>query len=123
MDMARSITRQRRDTELARWVPRLCTSAARRSRDRHQNGDLTEPIRASSRRGLAKDVADAAHGVDEARLPVGLGLATQVADVDLEGVAGSREVEAPHLFEDAAPGEHPAWVGDQHLEKGELGAG
>src|SRR6188768_272435 len=118
MDMASSITRQRRDTELARWAPYGRTSAARRSRDRHQNGDLTEPIRASSRRGLTQDVADAAHGVDEPRLPVGLGLATQVADVDLEGVAGGREVESPHLFEDATAGQHPTRIGDQHLEKG-----
>ena len=37
---------------------------------------------------LPQDVADAAHGVDEAGLGLRLGLAAQVADVDLEDVWG-----------------------------------
>jgi len=39
--------------------------------------------------------------VHQARATLGLGLAAQVADVDLEGVGGGREVEAPDFLEDA----------------------
>src|SRR6195952_1941329 len=71
----------------------------------------------------AQDVPDPAHRVDEARLALGLGLAPQVADVDLEGVAGGREVVAPHLLEDLRAREHPARVRQQQLQQRELGAG
>src|SRR6195952_1846417 len=71
----------------------------------------------------AQDVPDPAHRVDEARLALGLGLAPQVADVDLEGVAGGREVVAPDLLEDAGARQDPARVRDEQLEQRELGAG
>src|SRR3954467_9434655 len=76
-----------------------------------------------SGRRLPQDVADAADGVDEAGLALGLGLAAQVADVDLEGVAGGREVVAPDVLEDAAAREHAARVRHEQLEQRELGAG
>ena len=59
---------------------------------------------------LAQHVADAAHGVDQARLATGLGLAAQVADVDLERVGRGREVVAPDLVEDELAREDASWV-------------
>ena len=73
--------------------------------------------------GLAQHVADAAHGVEQPRLVLGLGLAAQVADVDLEAVGGRREVEAPDLLEDEGALQHPARPAQEQLEQGELGAG
>ena len=71
---------------------------AERARARPARDDVRR--RARSRRRLAQRVADAAHRVDQAWLAVGLGLAPQIADVDLEGVGGRREVVAPDLLED-----------------------
>ena len=69
-------------------------------------GDKRQPVLEAHR--LAERVADAADGLDEPRLAVRLGLAAQVADVDLERVRGRAEVEAPDALEDqrarAAPG-------------------
>ena len=61
--------------------------------------------------GSLQHVADAAHRVDQPRLALGLGLAAQVADVDLEGVRGRREVVAPDLLEDERAVQHPARAG------------
>src|SRR5579884_2123468 len=88
---------------------------------RSLNHILTRVCR--SRRGFPQHVADPTHRVDQPGLAAGLGLAPQVADVDLERVTGGREVVAPDLLEDAASGQHPARVGQQQLEQGELGAG
>ncbi|KIM15459.1 hypothetical protein QV65_23050 [Rhodococcus erythropolis] len=72
---------------------------------------------------LPQDVADSADGVDQPRFAVGFRLATQVADVHLERIAGRREVVPPHLFENASTGEHATRVGHEHFEEGKLGAG
>src|SRR5689334_21225463 len=88
----------------------------------HAAGWRAAPSAYLSRRRLAQRVADAAHGVQQPRLALGLGLAALVADVDLEGVLGGGEVVAPHLLEDPGPGEHLARVPDEQLQQGELGA-
>ena len=59
--------------------------------------------RARAARGsswLAQRVADAAHGLDQPRLAARLGLAPQVADVDVERVRRVPEVVAPDPLED-----------------------
>src|SRR6266567_972740 len=76
-----------------------------------------------SRGRLTQRIADAAHGVDQARLALRLGLATEVADVHLERVGGGREVEAPDLLEDLRARQHLAGVAHQQFEQVELGAG
>src|SRR5438309_1384894 len=75
----------------------------------------------SSSRGL-QHVADPAHGVHESRLAAGLGLAAQVADVDLERVGGGAEVIAPHAVEDRGARQHLARMAHQQFEQQELGA-
>src|SRR6185312_3402697 len=50
-----------------------------------------------------------------------LGLAPQVADVDLERVRRRAEVVAPHAVEDLAAGEDLARVVHEQLEQQELG--
>src|SRR5207237_10210207 len=45
-------------------------------------------------------------GMDEPRCSVGLELATQVADVNLEGVRRGRKVVAPDFLKDLATFEH-----------------
>src|SRR5271157_5742482 len=72
---------------------------------------------------LPKDVTHAAHRVDQSRLTIGLGFSAEVPHVDLQRVARGGKVESPYLLEDAAAGEHPARIGDQHLQQRELGAG
>ena len=67
-------------------------------------------------------VADAAHRVDQPRLAAGLGLAPQVADVDVERVRGEAEVVAPDALEDDRPRQHLARVEQEQLEQRELGA-
>src|SRR5690606_37362673 len=68
-------------------------------------------------------VANAADCVDQPRLTSLLGLAPQVADIDLEGVRGGRKVVPPYLLQDPLPGQHLAWVPQQQFEQRELGAG
>src|SRR2546428_1158416 len=48
----------------------------------------------------AERIADAAHGPDEPRLAAGLGLAPEVADVDVERLRRRLEVVAPDAFVD-----------------------
>ena len=72
---------------------------------------------------LAERVADAAHRVDQARLAVCLGLAAQVADVDLERVRRGPEVVAPDAVEDHVARQHLARVAQEQLEQEELGPG
>ena len=67
-------------------------------------------------------VADAAHGVQQARLVAGLGLAAQVAHVDAQRVGGRAEVIAPHVLEDRRAGQHLAGMAQEHLQQQELGA-
>ena len=81
----------------------------------------TEP--AVAVRTSRQHVPHTAHGVDQPRLALGLGLAAQVADVDLERVGGRGEVVAPDLLEDEGPVEHPARPAQEHLQQRELGAG
>ena len=73
----------------------------RRRRDRDpgtEAHDLTPPAGRSRRRARC----------GSARLAAGLGLAAQVADVDVERVRGRAEVVAPHALEDDRPREHLA---------------
>ena len=72
---------------------------------------------------VAQHVAHAAHGVQQPRLARRLGLAPQVAHVDLQRVGGRPEVIAPDAVEDLPAGEHLAWVVQEQLEQQELGAG
>ena len=71
---------------------------------------------------LAQRVTDAADGVDEARAPAGLGLASKVADVDIEGVGRRAEVEAPDALEDDRASEHLTRIAQKELEQRELGS-
>jgi hypothetical protein len=66
--------------------------------------------------------ADAAHRVDQPRPAAGLGLAPQVADVDVERVRGEAEVVAPDALEDQRPRQHLAGVEQEQLEQRELRA-
>src|SRR3954465_5571334 len=107
----------------------------RRSRGKPRSQVLSRPSNSGPRRaqvgtagkasrwGLAEDVAHAADGVDQPRFVADLGLAAQVADVDLERVRRGREVEAPDLVEQPAALEHPARVPHECLQQGELGPG
>ena len=61
--------------------------------------------------------------MDQPRLALGLGLAAQVADVDLQRVGRRGEVVAPDLLEDERPLEHPPRPPEEHLEQRELGPG
>ena len=60
--------------------------------------------------------------MNQPRFSFCFGLATQIADVHLERVpeVGGRN---PRLPRGSGCGEHPARVGDEHLEQGELGPG
>src|SRR5438132_8292600 len=69
---------------------------------------------------LAEDVADAANGVDEARLAGRLRLPPQVADVDVERVRHHAEVEAPDVPEDDRARQDAARVAQEELEQVEL---
>src|SRR5439155_13162210 len=68
------------------------------------------PLRAErdGRSCLAQCVTDPAHGLDQTGLAACLGLATQVADVHIEGIGGEAEVVAPDPFEDDRSGQHLA---------------
>ena len=82
--------------------------------------------RASRRRrltDLAQHVADAAHRLDQARLAAGLGLAPQVADVDLERVGRGAEVVAPDPLEDQLAGQHLARVAQEAARAGRTRCG
>src|SRR5262249_13504517 len=68
-------------------------------------------------------VADPADRVHETRLPGGLRLAAQVADVDLQRVRGGPEVIPPHPVEDRRAREHLAGMAHEQFEHQELGAG
>src|SRR6185312_4798707 len=70
---------------------------------------------------LAQRVPDTAHGVDQPGLAAALGLAPQVADVDVEGVRREAEVVAPDALEDQRPRQHLARVEEEQLEQRELG--
>src|SRR5262249_19731771 len=50
----------------------------------------------------------------------GLGLAAEVADVDVQRVRHHAEVEAPHAREDEGPREHASGVAQEELEQLEL---
>src|SRR3954471_444702 len=67
--------------------------------------------------------ADAADGVDDARLAALLGLAAQVADVDVERVRRERDVEAPYALVDHVAREDLLGVAQEQLEQAVLGAG
>src|SRR5688572_25185242 len=99
------------------------TRLARVPRKRTCPGAPWWPCGAPMGSGLLEHVADPTHRVDQARLALGLGLAPQVADVDLEGVGSGGEVVAPDLLQDERPVEHPARSPQEHLHQGELGAG
>src|SRR5204863_5826661 len=72
---------------------------------------------------LAQDVPDAAHGLDEPRLAVRLGLAAEIPDENLERVRVGPEVVAPDPLEDHPPRQDDAWIAGEELQQRELGAG
>src|SRR4051794_27059265 len=72
---------------------------------------------------LAQDVAHAAHGVQQAPLASGLGLAAQVADVDAQRVRRRAEVVAPDALEERRARQHLARMLEEELEQRELGLG
>ena len=71
---------------------------------------------------LAQGVADAANRLDQPRLVALLGLAPEVADVDVERVRAEAEVVAPDALEDHRPGQHLPRVEQEELQQSELGA-
>ena len=71
---------------------------------------------------VLQNVAHAAHGVQQAWLAAGLGLAAQIAHVDAQRVRARAEVIAPHVLEDDRAGEHLLGVAQEQLEQQELGA-
>src|SRR5437879_6420297 len=75
-----------------------------------------------SPRSLPKGVSNTSDGVDQPRLALGLELAAQVGDVDLEGIGAGAEIVAPHLLEDPRPGEDHPRVAQEELQQAELGA-
>ena len=82
----------------------------------------TSVMRRRKRHGrAAQHVADAAHGVQQARLLADLGLASQVAHVHAERVGARAEVVAPDVLEDRRAGEHLTRMAHEHLEQQELG--
>src|SRR5438132_8942539 len=72
-------------------------------------------------RQIAKDVPDAADRVQHAGLSAGLGLAAQVADVDVQRVRARAEVEAPDAREEKLAGQHLLGVAQEELQQAELG--
>src|SRR2546423_3079423 len=72
---------------------------------------------------LPQRVADAAHRLDQPRLSAGLGLAPQVADVDVERVRREAEVVTPHAFEDDRPRQDLPRIAEEQLQQRELGPG
>ena len=73
------------------------------------------------RRRLAGRVPDAADGLDQPRLALGLGLAAQVADVDGEVLGVGAEVVVPDAVVDRRVVEDDALVAHEQLEQVELG--
>src|SRR5262249_30770649 len=65
-------------------------------------------------------VPDAAHRLDQPRLAVRLGLAAEVADVDVERVRRQAEVVAPDALEDERASQDLARVPQEQLEQVEL---
>src|SRR6476660_2316991 len=70
---------------------------------------------------LAQRVTDASHRLDQAWLAARLGLASQIADVDVKRVRREPEVVAPDPFEDQRPRQHLARIEHEELEQRELG--
>ena len=83
---------------------------------------VSRPRRPRMRSG-PQDEADAAHGVQDPRLAVGLELAAQVADEDVGHVRAGIEGVAPDLLVQAAAVEDLAGVAQEELEQLELAAG
>src|SRR5664279_5390720 len=71
----------------------------------------------------AKDVAGSPDRVQQARLAVGLQLATQVGDEDLDRVGRREWVISPHLVEQPLARDHDALVAHQVLQQLELALG
>src|SRR5579859_176357 len=69
---------------------------------------------------LPQRVPDTADRLDQPRLAACLGLAAQVADVDVERIRGRPEVVAPDPLEDQGAGEHLPRVAEEELEQVEL---
>src|SRR5262245_28208993 len=65
----------------------------------------------------SEDVADAADGVEEAGLVCLLGLAAEVAHVDVEGLGAGLEVVAPDAVVDDAALEDDVHVDHEQLEE------
>src|SRR5450755_3909446 len=61
--------------------------------------------------------------MDEPGFTLGFELASQVADVDLQRVGGSREVVTPDLLQNLVAFEHLPRVPHEQLEKVKLGTG
>ena len=76
-----------------------------------------------SRIRLPQNIAHTTDGVDKASIALTFRLLTQVADIDLESIAGGREIVTPYLFQDLAAGENLAGIFHQQLQQRKLGAG
>ena len=115
---------RRASTWLAQLVLRDDPDRERRARDRDRDRDRGRAASAvaGSSRLLAEGVADAAHGLQQARLAVLFELAAEVADVDPERVRGRAEVVAPDALVDLRARQHLARVAQEELEQVELGA-
>src|SRR5450755_3759221 len=68
-------------------------------------------------------VTRSAHGVQHALIEVVVDLASQVPDVDLDDVAITFELGAPHLVEQVVLWRHRAAAAHERLEQRELAAG
>ena len=112
-----------------RAVDLLHQPAARRPVRDHADGDRRHRRHRGQRRGdpplqahvgLAGGVPDAAHGLDQAGLALGLGLAPQVADVHGEVLRVGAEVVVPDAVVDRRVVEHDTLVAHEQLEQVEL---
>src|ERR1700722_1989890 len=101
-------------------------TTARRVRigSRSNAAEMRRPsARRARSRSRAKDVAGPSNRVQQTRLALGLELAAQVRDEDLDRVGRRERVVAPDLVEQALAGDHDALVAHQVLEQFELALG
>ena len=67
--------------------------------------------------GLPDHIAHAAHGVDELDAEGLVDLAAEKADVHIHRVGLSHKVKAPYAVQQGLPGEYPALVLQQLVQK------
>ena len=121
------LTEQERAQRTAPWRRRR--PRRRRAGRRQPDGEPApeRPVRRPARAGGThagglQDVAGTADGVDH-RLPAGVDLLAQVADVELDDVGLAAEVVVPDPVEDLRLAQHPARVAHEEPQQLELGRG